>query len=237
MRRATEDGTQKIQRMYAENPDGYYGGANLHLYKHVRDEWREVLDVGCSEGGLGALIRGKGIRVSGIEAYPDAANAARKKLDHVLSGDIASLDLPYEAGQFDCIVFGDVLEHLSDPSAVLRKVRPYLNASGAILASLPNLAHISVLGPLLAGSFSYEDRRLLDKTQRFFTIGEIVRMFVECGYAVTMVERVEVRMDAYAPLLADLVGVCAKHRIGGFLEREATAYQYVVLAVPIQASA
>ncbi|MFC3803159.1 class I SAM-dependent methyltransferase [Cohnella sp. GCM10012308] len=235
MSRATEDGTQK---MYAEKPAGYYGGANPHLFKHVQDDWREVLDVGCSEGGLGALIKDKGIRVSGIEAYPEAANVAREKLDHVLSGDIASLELPYDAGQFDCIVFGDVLEHLVDPWAVLRKVKPYLNARGAILASLPNLAHISVIGPLLAGSFSYEDRGLLDKTHlRFFTIGEIVRMFVECGYAVTMVERVEVRMDVYAPLLADLIGLCAKHRIGGFLEREATAYQYVVLAVPIPASA
>ncbi|WP_432432786.1 class I SAM-dependent methyltransferase [Cohnella rhizoplanae] len=222
----------------AQKPAGDRGGANPHLLKHVRDDWREVLDVGCSEGDLGALIKEKGIRVSGIEAYPDAAATARTKLDHVLAGDIATLELPYRAGQFDCIVFGDVLEHLADPRTVLRKIKPYLAARGTILASLPNLAHIGVLGPLLAGSFAYEDRMLLDKTHlRFFTLGEIVRMFVDCGYEVTTVERAEVRMDAYAPLLADLLGLCAKHRLCGFLEREATAYQYVILAAPNPASA
>ena len=60
------------------------------------------------------------------------------------------IDLPYEEGQFDCVIFGDVLEHLFDPWAVIEKVKPYIKQNGVILASIPNVAHISVLAPLLA---------------------------------------------------------------------------------------
>lgn len=59
------------------------------------------------------------------------------------------IDLPYEEGQFDCVLFGDVLEHLFDPWAVIEKVKPYIKQNGVILASIPNVAHISVLAPYL----------------------------------------------------------------------------------------
>ena len=36
--------------------------------------------------------------------------------------------------QFDCVIFGDVLEHLFDPWAVIEKVKPYIKENGVILA-------------------------------------------------------------------------------------------------------
>ena len=44
------------------------------------------------------------------------------------------------------------------------------------LASIPNVAHISVLAPLLAGNWTYTEYGLLDK-YRFFTFNEMLRMF------------------------------------------------------------
>ena len=55
------------------------------------------------------------------------------------------MDMPYEEEQFDCVIFGDVLEHLFDPWAVIEKVKPYIKQNGVILASIPNVSHISVL--------------------------------------------------------------------------------------------
>lgn len=34
--------------LYQEKPDFYYGGANPKLLKHIKDEWKEVLDIGCA---------------------------------------------------------------------------------------------------------------------------------------------------------------------------------------------
>ncbi len=48
-------------------------------------------------------------------------------------------------------------EHLFDPWAVIEKVKPYIKQNGVILASIPNVSHISVLAPLLAGNWTYTE--------------------------------------------------------------------------------
>ena len=119
------------------------------------------------------------------------------------------IDLPYEEGQFDCVLFGDVLEHLFDPWAVIEKVKPYIKQNGVILASIPNVAHISVLAPLLAGNWTYTEYGLLDKTHiRFFTFNEMLRMFLKAGYSISKVDRVYVDHKMYEPLIEELYGIC-----------------------------
>ena len=78
------------------------------------------------------------------------------------------------------IIFGDVLEHLHNPQAVIRYCRTLLEDEGYILTSIPNLMHISVMKQLLSGHFIYEDSGLLDRTHiHFFTYKEIVQMFMD----------------------------------------------------------
>lgn len=215
--------------LYKEKPDFYYGSANSKLLKHIKDEWKEVLDIGCSEGGLGARIKEKGIRVSGIEAFPHAAQKASEKLDHVLQDDIETMELPYKPEQFDCIIFGDVLEHLFDPWAVLEKVKPYLKQGGVILASIPNVAHISVLTSLLAGNWTYTDYGLMDKTHiRFFTFNEILRLFFYSGFNIRDVDRVYADHDSYIPIIEDLSEVCKKYNIGSGFMAETVVFQYII---------
>ena len=64
------------------------------------------------------------------------------------------------AGQFGLILCLDVLEHFVDPwRAVDRLVREYLAEGGAILVSVPNVRHYSVLRPLVSqGGWNYTDR-------------------------------------------------------------------------------
>lgn len=197
--------------LYEEKSEHYYNAANPNLLKHIKKEWKEVLDIGCSSGTLGAAIKENGTRVSGIEAFPEAAEKAKERLDHVILGDIEKIDLPYEEEQFDCILFGDVLEHLFDPWAVIEKVKPYIKQNGVILASIPNVAHISVLAPLLAGNWTYTEYGLLDKTHiRFFTFNEMLRMFLKAGYVISKVDRVYVDHKMYEPLIEELYGICKK---------------------------
>ncbi|MBJ7939585.1 SAM-dependent methyltransferase, partial [Bacillus cereus] len=79
------------------------------------------------------------------------------------------------------------------PWAVVEKVKPYIKQNGVILASIPNVAHISVLAPLLAGNWTYTEYGLLDKTHiRFFTFNEMLRLFLKAGYSISKVDRVYV---------------------------------------------
>lgn len=149
----------------------YESFGNPALLRAVRDHLPaggSVLDLGCASGGLlAALAPGAGRRV-GVEIDPVAAAAAAAHADAVHAGSVDSVDLGSE--RFDVIVLGDVVEHVADPLAVLRRAASWSAPDGRVVVSLPNVAHWSVRLALLAGRWDYADSGILDDTHlRFFT--------------------------------------------------------------------
>jgi SAM-dependent methyltransferase len=131
---------------------------------------RHVLDVGTASGYLARLLSERGFRVTGIEADAELARQAASSCDRVI---LANLDepLPELGGPFDAIIYADVLEHLRQPSDVLKNINGYLKHDGMVIISLPNVAHLWVRLQLLLGRFDYADRGILDRTHlRFFTL-------------------------------------------------------------------
>jgi GT2 family glycosyltransferase/tetratricopeptide (TPR) repeat protein/2-polyprenyl-3-methyl-5-hydroxy-6-metoxy-1,4-benzoquinol methylase len=165
---------------------GYFEFDRPELVAMVPGDARDVVDVGCGAGRLGAAIKARQeCRVVGIEHNPAAAAAARSRLDLVVEGDAESLDWQFPAHSFDAVVCGDVLEHLRDPLAFLRRVRTWLRPSGSLVASLPNVRHHSVVRGLLGGDWTYEPAGLLDHTHlRFFTRREVEKLLFRAGFEV-----------------------------------------------------
>jgi 2-polyprenyl-3-methyl-5-hydroxy-6-metoxy-1,4-benzoquinol methylase len=149
---------------------------------------RRVLDVGCATGFLGKALAAQGCAVIGVEFDPQAAAEARALLDEVVEADLnvtALADL-FPGRQFDVIVFGDVLEHLLDPDAVLRSAVELLAAGGAVVISIPNVAHGSLRLALLQGRWDYLETGLLDRTHlRFFTRESVLLMVAGAGLHIT----------------------------------------------------
>lgn len=168
------------------------GQARRDLVSKVPTGARAVLDVGCSRGATAAELRASGIkvRIVGIEPDPDDASAASRLYDRVLA--VALEDVREEfPGEFDAILFGDVLEHLIDPSAALLRVRPWLAPGGVVIASMPNLGHWSVVADLLEGRFEYVPYSILSGTHvRFFTRRTLGDLFEASGYRMESVETV-----------------------------------------------
>lgn len=146
---------------------------------------RRILDLGCGEGVFGASLKQqRDGEVWGIELDPVAAATAAERLDHVLQGDVLErlADLPNVS--FDCVIMNDILEHLTDPDALLKEVRVMLGPAGRIVASIPNVRHFPHLWQLVVhGRWDYTDEGILDRTHlRFFTRHSLVSMFQRCGY-------------------------------------------------------
>ena len=100
------------------------------------------------------------------------------------AGDDEAWDL-VDDESFDVITFGDVLEHLGDPLAVLRTAVRKLKPTGFVVTSLPNVAHGDVRLSLLHGAFRYRETGLLDRTHvRFFTLETTTRAAREAGLVV-----------------------------------------------------
>ncbi len=165
---------------------GYFEFDRPELLALIPPDARDVVDVGCAAGRFGEALKARqSCRVVGIEQNPAAAGAASARLARVVAGDSENLDRPFPAHSFDAIVCGDVLEHLKNPLAFLRRVRDWLRPTGVLVTSLPNVRHHSVVRGLLAGDWTYEPAGLLDHTHlRFFTRREIEKLLFRAGFEV-----------------------------------------------------
>lgn len=140
---------------------------------------KRLLDVGAAQGYLAEILTRRGFEVTCLERDPGLAAQAAGKCHRVVVADLER-ELPPLDGPFDVIVYGDILEHLSDPARVLASLNRHLKEDGIIIVSVPNVAHLWVRLQLLFGRFDYAGRGILDRTHlRFFTRKSFLRFLAD----------------------------------------------------------
>ncbi len=163
----------------------YVDALNHDLLDRIPLDAKVVLDVGCGTGALGAAYRrlNPRARVLGLEMDPGAAAIAAQRLDDVAVGDLEAGPLPFAPpGGIDCIIYGDVLEHLKDPWGVLARHATSLSDEGTILICIPNIEYFAFAERLLRGVWDYEPTGLLDKGHlRWFTLRTMGKALQELG--------------------------------------------------------
>ncbi|SFK82089.1 Methyltransferase domain-containing protein [Lachnospiraceae bacterium KH1T2] len=127
---------QKLIQRHGFTVD-YYSQSRDDLIEFVNNDFScqmNVLEVGCGLGTTLNTIKYKfpNANVYGIELVRDVAKYASVFTD-VRCGDIESMELDYPQDYFDYIIFGDVLEHLRNPIAVLERLKPHFKKDGYVL--------------------------------------------------------------------------------------------------------
>lgn len=210
---------------------------NPDLLTFMPKDATRVVEVGCSSGALARafLAHNPGCEYIGLEIDADYAEVAKSSCSRVLVGNIEHMDdatfnslVP--AG---CWVFGDVLEHLYDPWAVLRRIRASMAEGASVVACIPNAQHWSIQVRINNGLLRYEDSGLLDRTHiRWFTRTTIHELFAASGFRVVQEHP---RIFAHPHNERALAAVKAMAQaIGGNAEeaaRNAAPLQWVVRAV------
>ncbi len=166
-------------------PSNYPDVANPDLLERIPLDADVVLDIGCHKGALGAAyrLRNPRARVLGVDNDIAAVHVAAARLTEAACIDIETDPLPFEVpGGYDCIIYGDVLEHLRDPWRLMRNHAALLSPRGVMLICVPNAAHWSVPLKLLTGTFDYEDQGVLDRTHlRWFTAATMEQALLQTG--------------------------------------------------------
>lgn len=140
-----------------------------------------ILDLGCADGSVGAVLAGRGHQVIGVDAT--AAAGVTERLDAFVEADLDH-GLPAEVeGSFDLVLVADVLEHLRRPEDLLAEVRDRLAPGGRVIGSVPNFGHWYPRLRVVAGRFDYDARGILDRGHvRFFTRRSFRRLVTDAGY-------------------------------------------------------
>ncbi|MGB1123132.1 MAG: class I SAM-dependent methyltransferase [Flavobacteriales bacterium] len=105
-----------------------------------------VMEIGCGEGGVLKAMLDKGCSGVGVELSSGKAERARELLQEEIASGQASIiekniydvDIAREFPElFDLIILKDVIEHIHDQDAIMKKMREFLKPSGRIFFGFP----------------------------------------------------------------------------------------------------
>lgn len=182
----------------------YYNNRRDSFFRFLPDRLGRVLEAGCGAGVLGKRLKdeGKADYVCGIELSSHAAELAGKRIDKVMIGNLDTLRFEDLRGEFDTLIFADVLEHLNNPWDVLHKLRAALSEGGCVIASIPNIRYYKVIRQIVRDEWRYESDGILDRTHlRFFGLSTIVDLFTLAGFEILEIGR-ETKSTRWSRLLA-----------------------------------
>jgi len=127
---------------------GFQRNWDDHLFRakileHLKPE-HELLDLGAGAGIVEQMnFRGLAKKVCGVDL--DERVTSNPCLDE---GKIADAEkIPYSEASFDMVISDNVMEHIVDPTAVLREIYRVLKPGGVFMFKTPNKNHYM---PLIA---------------------------------------------------------------------------------------
>jgi ubiquinone/menaquinone biosynthesis C-methylase UbiE len=113
----------------------------MWIYDNVR-RGAALLDIGCGEGVL-ALLKRKGVTLTGVDISPDLLAVARQNgYDATCIAQLA--ELPFPDASFDYVVSLDVLGHIAfdEKDAVLAEIKRVLRPDGVTLHGIETMNRV-----------------------------------------------------------------------------------------------
>ncbi len=205
---------------------GYFDQYNPDLLTLIPPDAKTILEIGCGEGALCEAYRrvNPGVEWKGIDINEAAIKIAASKGVDGYFFDIDNATMIADDESADCIILGDILEHLKDPWTKLKRLTEIAKPGAQILASIPNVQHWSIIRDLLKGEWEYTDSGLLDRTHlRFFTLKSIRAMFDAAGLQIFECRGRRLFNEGFEAFRFDLGE--------GVVPQDAGVYQWVIRAI------
>lgn len=212
---------------------------NPDLLRLIPTSSNKLIEIGCSSGALAREFKkiNPSCHYAGLDIDSSYAELAKRYCDTTQAQDMDLADQSFYQtnADRDCWIFGDTLEHIRDPWAVLRKIRTVIPKHGSVVVCIPNAQHWSLFAKLSIGDFRYENSGLFDRTHlRWFTRVTIIELFSSTGFQVVEgIQRSfpEPNKEKFLPL----IGAIAKAAGGDYQTaiNDATPLQYVIRAIPV----
>lgn len=131
-------GEEIKQKLFRNTPDYYLNISEGFYYQKFIELCKQycgkrVLDFGCATGNYMTALQKLGYNCVGVDVNPAYIEiAAQKNLDVHLIDE----ELPFPDKSFDTVIMFEVLEHLKNPSDVLKKVQRVARKN--IIFTVPN---------------------------------------------------------------------------------------------------
>jgi methionine biosynthesis protein MetW len=130
------------KKQYAEpwNMTGLAGETvRIGIMLNLIGTGKQVLDVGCYDGQISALIKDRGNAVYGVDISESAVEMAMQRGIIAKVGDL-DRGLPFPSDSFDVVLASEVVEHVLDVDLLMEEANRVLRRTGSAVLTTPNLA-------------------------------------------------------------------------------------------------
>jgi SAM-dependent methyltransferase len=108
----------------------------ITLLEQCQPPGRRMLDCGAATGFFLDIARQRGWQTAGVEISPSATETARGKGLDMFCGTIE--DYPSPPQSFDAVTMWDVIEHIPDAEAALRRIAQLIKPNGILALNTPD---------------------------------------------------------------------------------------------------
>jgi 2-polyprenyl-6-hydroxyphenyl methylase/3-demethylubiquinone-9 3-methyltransferase len=172
---------------------------------------RRVLEAGCGNGNLSARIAARGFEVTAFDSSPSGVAHARSAyaVPRFEVGSVYDDLQEWLGGGFDACVSVEVVEHLYDPRAFVRRVFDVLRPDGLFIVSTPYHGYAKNLALALTGRMDSHFSALWDGGHiKFWSRATLTRLLHEHGFDV-----VDFKGVGRVPLLWKSMVITARKRV------------------------
>jgi SAM-dependent methyltransferase len=101
----------------------------------------QIVDIGCNDGSLAEYVTQglPGTKVIGLDGADTALKDARDVGLECYNWNIESEPCPLAAETADCVLAGEIIEHLVDTRAFMAEIHRILEPGGHVIITTPNL--------------------------------------------------------------------------------------------------
>lgn len=151
---------------------------------------KKILDVGCGEGVLGAMLKEeKKVLIHGIDISDEEIEKAKKVLDEAYCVDIETVTAWPEKireQKYDVIILTEVLEHILFPEKIVRRLKELSDKKTGVIITVPNVLFWKNRLSIFLGRFDYTEQGLMDRGHiHFFSWESLQKMLKDEGYTIT----------------------------------------------------
>ena len=115
-----------------------------------------ILDLGCGTGDSGKVLKTSFSEIHGCDISETALKEAKDNEVTALCVDFNMGHLPYKDKSFDVVTCLEVLEHMLDPTFLLKEIYRLLLPNGLLIITTPNIRYFKNLMKLiLIGRFPH----------------------------------------------------------------------------------
>lgn len=175
---------ERVRNVPAAIQPGYHARVRQDVLPLLPPGGGTLLDVGGGTGATASWLReiGRADRVGVLDRVPATERLGFSAVGDIEDGETLGALIARE-GPFQTVLCLDVLEHLRDPWAIVRRLHRGLAPGGVIIASIPNVRNFTALAPLLLRNrWDLKDAGVLDRTHlRFFVRNSAIQLMTSSG--------------------------------------------------------